>query len=85
MKHSSIILPEFFMCKGDEITEELTTFVYEDHGQVVVVRNVPGYVCKQCGEKLYTDETTDKLVNLLRQPPQPTEILHVPAYDFVAG
>lgn len=59
--------------------------MYEDHGQVLVVRNVPGYACKQCGEKVYTDETTGQLLGLLRQPPQPTEILQVPAYDFTAG
>ncbi len=70
---------------GGELVEELTTFVHEEHGEVWVIRNVPSYVCKQCGEKEYSQETTHQILTLLRQPPRPTEIIHVPAYDLAAG
>ena len=69
---------------GGELREQLTTFVHEDNGQVWVVRNVPAFVCSQCGEKEYTQETTHSLLNFLKQPPRPAEILHVPAYDMAA-
>jgi len=68
-------------CGGERI-EELTTFIYEQDGQMWVIRNVPAYVCKQCGEKEYSQEVTHKILALLKQPPSPTEMLHIPAYDL---
>ena len=41
-----------YFCGGHQI-EQLTTFVYEDKGQVWIVRNVPTFVCEQCGERLW--------------------------------
>jgi len=68
-------------CSG-ELKAQLTTFLYEDNGQVWVVRNVPASVCAQCGEKEFSRATTKQLLSLLKQPPRPAEILHVPAYDM---
>jgi YgiT-type zinc finger domain-containing protein len=71
---------------GGEMSERLTTFVYEEEGLVWIIRNVPASVCKQCGEKEYAQEVTHRILAFLRQPPRPVEILHVPAYDLtVAG
>jgi YgiT-type zinc finger domain-containing protein len=67
---------------GGELKEELTTFLHEDDGQVWVVRHVPAYVCSQCGEKEFSRATTKQVLALLKQPPRPAEILHVPAYDM---
>lgn len=71
-------------CGGEQI-EQLTTFVYEDEGRVWVIRNVPTFVCQQCGEKEYLQETTHRILAFLKQPPRPVEILHVPAYDLAVG
>ncbi len=71
-------------CEG-ELVEELTTFLYEENGQVWIVRNVPAFVCKQCGEKEYSQETTHRILSFLKQPPRPVEILHVPTYDWAAS
>lgn len=62
--------------------EQLTTFVYEDEEQFWIVRNVPAFVCTRCGEKEYTQQTTHLVLALLKQPPRPREILHVPAYEL---
>jgi len=67
---------------GGELREQLTTFLHEDGGQVWVVRNVPAFVCMRCGEKEFSRPTTKHLLSLLKQPPRPAEILHVPAYDM---
>ena len=67
---------------GGELVEQTTTFVHEDHGDVWVVRNVPSFVCQQCGEKEYSQETTRRILAFVKQPPRPIEILHVPAYEL---
>lgn len=70
-----------YFCSGD-LEEQLTTFVYAEDNIVWVIRQVPTYICKQCGEKEYSRETTHQILSLLQDPPRPTEILHVPAYDW---
>lgn len=77
-------MKQCYFC-GSEQQEQLTTFVYEDDGQVWVVRNVPTYVCQQCGEKEYSQATTRRILTMLKQPPRPVEILHVPAYDLAVA
>jgi hypothetical protein len=46
---------------------------------------VPAFVCTRCGEKEYTQETTRRVLALLKQPPRPREILHVPTYELFPG
>ncbi len=70
---------------GGELVEEPTTFLYEENGQVWIIRNVPAFVCKQCGQKEYSQETTHRILSFLKQPPRPVEIMHVPTYDWAAG
>lgn len=67
---------------GGEMVEQLTTFVYEENGQVWIIRNVPASVCKQCGEKEYSQEITHRILSFLQHAPRPVEIVHVPAYDL---
>jgi len=68
---------------GGTLEEQTSTFLYEDDGEVWVVRNVPAFVCQECGEKEYTQETTHQILALLQRSSCPAEILHVPAYDLL--
>ena len=67
---------------GGELAAQMTTFVHEAQGEVQIVRNVPAYVCQQCGEKEYTQETTHQILLFLQHPPRPAAVLQVPAYDL---
>lgn len=78
-------MPSCFFC-GSKMHKQLTTFVYEEDGQVWLIRNVPAYVCSQCGEKEYSQETTRQILSFVKHPSRPpSEILHVPAYDLKAA
>ncbi len=70
-----------YYCGGHQ-TEQNITFVYEDQGQVWIIRNVPAFVCAQCGEREYQQTTTRKVLALLQHPPRQTELVSVPSYDF---
>ena len=53
-----------FFCKGD--MERTTTKFIVDLGEcVVIVKNVPAMVCKQCGEKSFDDETMERLEKIV--------------------
>lgn len=71
-------------CRGEPV-EQMTTFLYEENGKVWIIRNVPAWVCMQCGEKEYTAETTHRILTFLKQPPRPVDIAHVPMYDLAVA
>ncbi len=58
-----------FICKGSLI-DKPTTFFADLGDCIVVIKNVPSQVCKQCGEISYSNEVALKLeetINLLRR------------------
>ena len=60
-----------FMCKG-EMEEKPTTFMTDLGTCIIIVKNVPSHVCRQCGEISYSDEVSEQLeriVNTMRKAP----------------
>ena len=60
-----------FMCKG-EMEDKLTTFMVDIGNCIVIVKNVPSHVCRQCGEVSYSDEVSERLeqiVDAVRKTP----------------
>ena len=60
-----------FMCKGD-MEDKLTTFMVDIGDCIVIVKNVPSHVCRQCGEVSYSDEVSERLeqiVDAVRKTP----------------
>lgn len=53
-----------FMCKGD-MEYKNTTFMVELENCIIIVKNVPSQVCKQCGEVSYSDEVAKQLEKLV--------------------
>ena len=56
------------MCKG-KLENKNTTFLVELDHCIIIIKNVPSKVCKQCGEVTYSDEVakqSEKLVNTVR-------------------
>ncbi len=56
------------MCKGI-FENKNTTFMTELDDCIIIIKNVPSQVCKQCGEIYYTNEVEKQLeilVNIVR-------------------
>lgn len=56
------------MCKGT-LENKNTTFMIELDNCIIIIKNVPSQVCRQCGEVTYSDEVAkqlEKLVNTVR-------------------
>lgn len=57
------------MCKGT-LKEGTTTFMTDLGNCIVIIKNVPSFVCSQCGETSYSDEVSkriEEIVNALRE------------------
>ena len=62
-----------FHCKGDTEQKLKTHAVTLDHC-VIIIKNVPSLVCKQCGEVFFTDRVMetleaiiDRLENIIKE------------------
>ena len=56
------------LCKGN-LENKTTTFMVELDNCIIIIKNVPSQVCKQCGEVAYSNEVAkqlEKLVNAVR-------------------
>ena len=53
-----------FMCKGS-VRDGFSTFTTDMGGCVVVIKNVPSFVCDQCGETSYNDEVAKRLEQIV--------------------
>ena len=59
---------ECFMCK-EKLEDKKTKFMVELDNCIIIIKNVPSQVCKQCGEVSYSNEVAkqlEKLVNSVR-------------------
>ena len=54
-----------FMCKGT-VRDGFSTFTTDMVGCVVVIKNVPAFVCDQCGETSYNSEVTQRLEQIVK-------------------
>ena len=53
-----------FYCKGDT-EQKLKTHAATLEKCVIIVKNVPAHVCKQCGEVYFTDDVVQKLETIV--------------------
>ncbi len=67
---------------GGELQTNSVTFSYEENETYILVEHVPAEVCPQCGERLYTPEVTDALLQFTKQQIEPVRVIQVPVYEF---
>jgi len=67
---------------GGKVTQELTSYTLFYEGQWIIVENVPARVCHQCGEKLFTPQTVEKLQKIIWEHHKPVKKVETPVYEF---
>lgn len=71
---------------GGEVEERRINYDYRRRDHLLVLRNVPAGVCKQCGEKYFTPDVLRRMDqsfhNIFERAQQPDQVLDVPAVNF---
>ena len=67
---------------GGPVTEQTVTYRIEVSDRLIVVENVPAKVCLQCGERLYSAETVERLQKTVWEDKPPSRVLETPVFDF---
>ena len=69
------------ICRG-RVTDQRVTFTVELDDRLVVVENVPAKVCGQCGERLFSPDTVEKLQKTAWERNNPVRVIETPVFDF---
>lgn len=71
-------------CKNSELKAATTTHVVSFDNSVIIIKNVPCEECSQCGEKYYSEETAERLGQLVNTAKKIMQEISVIDYCKVA-
>ena len=72
------------LCKCDSVKKSTTTHVVNYKGAVIVIKNVPCEECEQCGEVFYSDETAQRLEEMVNNAKKLLQEVSVIDYEKAA-
>ncbi len=67
---------------GGKTEARKATFVCDEDGDYFFSENVPAEVCTQCGEKTFSPEVTDVLLQLAKRKLKPARRVEVPVFEY---
>ena len=73
-----------FFCKG-QIEEKPASFMAEVDGRIVVIKNVPSQVCRQCGEVSYSRAVALALEDMVKRATTLTTEVSIASYAELAA
>jgi len=73
-----------FFCKG-QVEEKTASFLAEVDGRIVVIKNVPSQVCRQCGETSYSRAVALALEDMVKRATALTTEVSIASYAELAA
>ena len=70
------------VCSADESLTELVEEVFKVDGRYVLVGDVPATVCRRCGERSFSRETTEKVRLLVHGQATAARSVPLQVYEF---
>lgn len=71
------------LCGGPTVDQEVS-YTIEFKERLHIVENVPARECLQCGDRLYSPETVEKIQNAIWQDREPDRVIQMPVIDYVS-
>jgi YgiT-type zinc finger domain-containing protein len=69
------------LCKG-RVKKSLIGYTLFYEGHWIIVDNVPAKVCQQCGEKLFSPRTVERLQKIIWDKRPPRRKIQTPLYAY---
>ena len=72
------------VCHGKRLRSEPVNKVFDAGGRYVLVTGIPSTVCRDCGERSFSREATERARVLVHNPPEDAPAKSVPmaVYEF---
>ena len=64
---SAKMIPDICSCGKGRLKKGTTDFTAKVEGEMVVIRDVPAYVCDSCSEAYFSIETSRKIDKIMRE------------------
>ena len=78
-------MPRCAVCHGADSREELVDEVFKVDGRYLRVDDVPSTVCRRCGERAFSRETTERVRLLVHGSTKAARTVAMPVYAFASG
>jgi YgiT-type zinc finger domain-containing protein len=69
---------------GGPLVEKEVTYTIEFNERLHIIENVPAKECLQCGERLYSPETVEKIQNAIWENRKLDKVVQMPVIDYVS-
>ena len=69
---------------GSPMKEQVVTYTLQLGDRLVVVEHVPARVCPQCGERLYSPETVERLQKTVWEKKKSSRVVETQVFDYAA-
>ena len=73
-------MSECMVCRGKRLREEPVDKVFNVGGRYVLVTGMPSTVCRDCGERSFSREATERARLLAHDPPEDVPVKSAPLY-----
>ena len=67
---------------GGLIVDQEVLYTIEFEQRLHIIEHVPAKVCLQCGERLYSPETVEKIQNAIWQDRKPNRTIEAPVFEY---
>lgn len=70
------------VCGKTDGRQKFVSEVFDIDGKVVRVENIPANVCTQCGESVFSSETTEKVRRMVHGEAKPIKSVQMDVFAF---
>lgn len=75
-------MPKCYVCHSEGSREELVDEIFEIDGKFYLVEQIPSMVCSQCGEEIFSRETTERIRVMLHGEAKPIKSISVDVFAY---
>ena len=69
---------------GGPIEKKEVPYIIEVKGRLHILEHVPAKECLQCGERLYSPQTVEKIQQAIWKNRKPDKLIQMPVIDYVS-
>jgi len=70
------------VCGSEQFETRLVNEIFLIEGEFVLVENIPAIICAQCGETIFSRETTEKIRRMVHGEARPVKSIRVDVFAF---
>jgi len=71
------------VCGSDKFYDDFVDEVFYISGKPILVERIPAKICNQCGEQIFSRQTTEQIRLMLHSEAKPARAIAIDVFSFV--